>query len=73
MEVNIDMLPSYEKGSYKMEVLEFRRQYEYVREQYFDIDKGYEADRLERENDPIFWMERDIRAKAVGGVTKLND
>ena len=54
MEVNIDMLPSYEKGSYKMEVLEFRRQYEYVREQYFDIDKGYEADRLERENDPIF-------------------
>ncbi len=56
-----------------MEVLEFWRQYEYVREQYFDIDKGYEADRLERENDPIFWMERDIRAKAVGGVTNLND
>lgn len=73
MEVYWDALPPNEKGFHKAELLEYRNQLNGARDQYFQLEKGVERDRREVEQDPEYRLDQEIRGKAVGGITKLDD
>lgn len=73
MEVYWDALPPNEKGFHKTELLDYRNQLNNARESYFGMEKGLDRDRREVEQDPQYRLDQEVRTKAVGGITKLDD